>query len=150
MSKLFLHLLNVSILLSNNRSSSVLVAIRSQQQMPDDPQAHMMDYFGNYKSPEWAEMQQIEDENDAIKEELPQMEDEIGKLEAELAVEKRKTRLVQAYRTADPDSTVSRKISNYKSVTRLLTSLFFRRMPCLPKQWSKNLAVSQSSKLIKK
>ena len=86
-----------------------LVAVRSQQQWPDDPQAHMMDYFGNYKSPEWAEMQQIEDENDAIKEELPQMEDEIGKLEAELAVEKRKTRLVQAYRTADPDSTVSRK-----------------------------------------
>ena len=125
-----------------------LVAVRSQQQWPDDPQAHMMDYFGNYKSPEWAEMQQIEDENDAIREELPQMEDELGRLETELAVEKRKTRLVQAYRTADPDSTVSRKINNYKSVTRLLTSLFFRRMPCLPKQWSKNLAVSQSSNLI--
>ena len=68
----------------------------------------MMDYFGNYKSPEWAEMEQIEDENDGIKEELPQMEDEISKLQAQLGLEKRKTRLVQAYRTADPDSTVSR------------------------------------------
>ena len=88
-----------------------MVAVRSQQQWPDDPQAHMMDYFGNYKSPEWAEMQQIEDENDEITGGLPSMEDEIGKLEAQLALEKRKTRLVQAYRTADPDSTVSRKIS---------------------------------------
>ena len=78
----------------------------------------MMDYFGNYKSPEWAEMEQIEDENDGIKEELPQMEDEISKLQAQLGLEKRKTRLVQAYRTADPDSTVSRKIN--KQITNPL------------------------------
>ena len=78
----------------------------------------MMDYFGNYKSPEWAEMEQIEDENDGIKEELPQMEDEISKLQAQLGLEKRKTRLVQAYRTADPDSTVSKKIS--KKITNPL------------------------------
>ena len=54
-----------------------LVAIRSQQQWPEDPQAHMMDYFGNYKSPEWAEMEKIEDENEQIKEALPTMDEEI-------------------------------------------------------------------------
>ena len=67
---------------SNKLSLVDLVAIRSQQQWPEDPQAHMMDYFGNYKSPEWAEMQQIEDENEQINEELPSMNEEIGKLQA--------------------------------------------------------------------
>ena len=75
MSKSFLHLLNVSFLLSLKRSSSVLVAIRSQQQMPDDPQSHMMDYFGNYRSPEWDVMDKFEEENDTINEELPDLRD---------------------------------------------------------------------------
>ena len=56
---------------------SDLVAIRSQQQWPDDPNAHMMDYFGNYKSPEWDVMHAIEDENELIKDELPTMQEEI-------------------------------------------------------------------------
>ena len=69
----------------------------------------MMDYFGNYKSPEWEEMQQIEDENEQINEELPQMEDEISKLEKQLMLAARRTRLVKAYKAADPETTVSKK-----------------------------------------
>ena len=71
-----------------------MVAVRSQQQWPEDPQSHMMDYFGNYKSPEWEEMQQIEDENEAIETELPDMETQIEKMLAELAISKRKTKIV--------------------------------------------------------
>ena len=54
----------------------------------------MMDYFGNYKSPEWEQMQQIEDENEAIETELPDMETQIEKMLAELAISKRKTKIV--------------------------------------------------------
>ena len=43
--------------------------------MPDDPQAHMMDYFGNYRSPEWDVMDKFEEENDTINEELPDLRD---------------------------------------------------------------------------
>ena len=110
MSKLFLRLSNVSIVLSNKKSSSVLVAIRSQQQMPDDPQSHMMDYFGNYRSPEWDVMDKFEEENDTINEELPDLRDQIAKLEADLAMSKRKTRIVSIYKTADPDGAVSDKV----------------------------------------
>ena len=72
----------------------VLVAIRSQQQWPDDPQSHMMDYFGNYRSPEWDVMDKFEEENDQINEELPELRSQIDELQAELATSKRKTRLV--------------------------------------------------------
>ena len=124
MIKSYLPSLNVSsLVMINNNCFIDLVAIRSQQQWPDDPQGHMMDYFGNYKSPEWEEMHKIEEENEKITEDLPLLEEEIGKLKAQLGLEKRKTRLVQAYRAADPESTVSRKL-NVKSVTRLLTSSF--------------------------
>ena len=75
--------------------------------MPDDPQAHMMDYFGNYRSPEWDVMDKFEEENDTINEELPDLRDQIAKLEADLAMSKRKTRIVQIYKTADPDGAVS-------------------------------------------
>ena len=40
-----------------------LVAVRSQSQWPEDPQEHMRDYFGNYRSPEWDVMEQLGDEN---------------------------------------------------------------------------------------
>ena len=75
--------------------------------MPDDPQSHMKDYFGNYRSPEWDVMDKFEEENDTINEELPDLRDQIAKLEADLAMSKRKTRIVQIYKTADPDGAVS-------------------------------------------
>ena len=79
-----------------------------------------MDYFGNYKSPEWEVMHQMEEDNECITGELPQLEDEIKELEHKLMLEQRKTRLVQTYKAADPESTVSRKIKSHKSVTSLI------------------------------
>ena len=35
----------------------------------------MKDYFGNERSPEWDVMEAIEEENDQIHEDLPQLED---------------------------------------------------------------------------
>ena len=108
MSKLCWHSSNVSNL-PTYQCNLVLVAIRSQQQWPDDPQGHMMDYFGNYRSPDWDVMDKIEEENEQINEELPDLRDQIDKLQAELATSKRKTRIVQIYRSADPDAAVSEK-----------------------------------------
>ena len=67
----------------------------------------MMDYFGNYRSPEWDVMDKFEEENDQINEELPELRSQIDELQAELATSKRKTKLVQIYRSADPDGAVS-------------------------------------------
>ena len=54
-----------------------LVAMRSQNTWPEDPLTHMKDYFGNLRSPEWDVMEQISEENDKIKESLPDFEKEI-------------------------------------------------------------------------
>ena len=85
----------------------------------------MMDYFGNYKSPEWEEMQQIEDENEQIETDLPEMESEIEKLQADLLLAKRKTKIVQAYRAADPESTVRNLISVTSSNNLICTECDF-------------------------
>ena len=52
-------------------------------------------------------MDKFEEENDQINEELPELRSQIDELQAELATSKRKTRLVQIYRSADPDGAVS-------------------------------------------
>lgn len=74
----------------------------------------MKDYFGNYKSPEWDAMAEIEDENEQIGTELPDMESEIEKLKAELVLSKRRTKVVQAYRAADPETTVRKSHCSYQ------------------------------------
>ena len=44
----------------------VLVALRSQSQYPEDPQAYMLDYFGNERSPLWETMEEMQEENQQI------------------------------------------------------------------------------------
>ena len=51
-----------------------LVAMRGQQQLPEDPVAHFMDYVGNQRSPLWDEMEAIEDENADLVRDLPALE----------------------------------------------------------------------------
>ncbi len=41
-----------------------LVAMRSQNQWPEDPLTHMKDYFGNVRSPEWDVMEELHMQND--------------------------------------------------------------------------------------
>ena len=81
--------------------------MRSQQQLPEDPTAHFMDYVGNQRSPLWDDMEAMEDENEKIGEELPNFESELTRLKQQLAEAQRKTRMVECYKTADPESTVS-------------------------------------------
>ena len=74
----------------------------------------MKDYFGNYKSPEWDAMAEIEDENEQIQTEIPEMESEIEKLKADLVLQKRRSKVVQAYRAADPETTVRKLNFSYQ------------------------------------
>ena len=56
--------------------------MRSQQQLPEDPTAHFMDYVGNQRSPLWDDMEAMEDENEKVTQELPSLESEISRLTA--------------------------------------------------------------------
>jgi hypothetical protein len=42
----------------------------------------MLDYFGNERSTEWDVMEELQEESERIKEELPSLEDECAKLVA--------------------------------------------------------------------
>ena len=75
--------MTLSWLLSNVRSIPdhiVLTALRSQGTWPEDPMAHMIDFFGNERSPEWDEMEDIEDENARIRDQIPIHEQTISRL----------------------------------------------------------------------
>ena len=66
-----------------------------------------MDYVGNERSPLWDDMEAMEDENARLGQSLPDLEVEIEKLKANLIVAQRKTRIMEAYKVADPENTVS-------------------------------------------
>jgi len=50
-----------------------LIAVRSQSKMPEDPQQHLLDYFGNQRSPLWDTMEELQDENAQISEDTPRL-----------------------------------------------------------------------------
>ena len=81
--------------------------MRSQQQLPEDPTAHFMDYVGNQRSPLWDDMEQMADENEKIGQDLPSLESEISRLMTQVTEAKRKTRVIECYKLADPENTVS-------------------------------------------
>ena len=66
-----------------------------------------MDYVGNQRSPLWDDMEAMEDENAKIGQEVPSMETEIDRLRLVLQEAQRKTRVVELYKQADPENTVS-------------------------------------------
>ena len=66
-----------------------------------------MDYVGNQRSPLWDDMEAMEDENAKINQEVPSMETEIDRLRMVLQEAQRKTRIVELYKQADPENTVS-------------------------------------------
>ena len=84
-----------------------LVAMRQQNQWPEDPLTHLKDYFGNMRSPEWDVMDQLQEENELIREELPSLQDTIVQLGEEIELEKRKTRIYETYRAINVDGSVS-------------------------------------------
>jgi hypothetical protein len=76
--------------------------LRSQPTLPEDPNQHLLDYFGNLRSPLWDDMDRFKDENECIENELPTYTEQIAKLEAELAEAKRKSKVVATFKAADP------------------------------------------------
>ena len=84
-----------------------LVAMRGQTQQPEDPAAHFMDYVGNQRSPLWDDMEAMEDENTRIQEEIPNLETDLARLQAQLVEASRKTKVINCYKTTDPEGTVS-------------------------------------------
>ena len=58
--------------------------MRGQAQQPEDPAAHFMDYVGNQRSPLWDDMEAMEDENTRTSEELPGLETDLARLQAQL------------------------------------------------------------------
>ena len=78
-----------------------MIAVRSQPKLPEDPQQHLMDYFGNMRSPLWDELEDLQDENSQITEELPRLNRRIADLEEELAAAQRRTRAVEVFKAAD-------------------------------------------------
>lgn len=84
-----------------------LLSVRTQKQWPDDPDQHMRDFFGNYRDPMWDKMDEIKENMEVMRNDMPEMEKRIGELEAELALEKRKTQGYVLYKAADTEHTVS-------------------------------------------
>ena len=66
-----------------------------------------MDYVGNQRSPLWDDMEVMQDENAKISQDLPSMESEIDRMQTQLLEASRKTRMIQCYKNADPEATVS-------------------------------------------
>ena len=81
--------------------------MRSQPTWPKDPQAHLIDYFGQYRDPMWDKMDEWKAEMEHIKQELPALMGQIEKLQADIAFEKRKTWALNTYKKADVDGSVS-------------------------------------------
>lgn len=61
----------------------------------------MRDFFGNYRDPMWDKMDEIKENMEMMRNEMPEQEKKIAELEAELALEKRKTQAFAVYKAAD-------------------------------------------------
>lgn len=66
-----------------------------------------MDYVGNERSPLWDDMEAMEDESSRITSDMPGLESEIERLRSGLVEAQRKTRMLECYKQADPEATVS-------------------------------------------
>ena len=50
-----------------------MLAIRSQKGWPEDPQAFMVDYFGQYRDPLWDRMDEWKAEMEAMRTAIPDL-----------------------------------------------------------------------------
>ena len=70
----------------------------------------------------WDKMDEIKENMEVMRQEMPDMEKQIGELQAELACEKRKTAAFALYKTADAEQTVS--ISSHNKTYLVLPGAF--------------------------
>lgn len=77
--RLFLLLSSVSNTSIQSKLLSVdLIACRSQAKLPEDPQQHLLDYFGNQRSPLWDQIEDMQDENSQMREDMPRLNNQIA------------------------------------------------------------------------
>lgn len=77
--RLFLLLSSVSLTSIQSKLSNVdLIACRSQAKLPEDPQQHLLDYFGNQRSPLWDQIEDMQDENSQMREDMPRLNNQIA------------------------------------------------------------------------
>ena len=55
----------------------VLLSVRCQKQLPEDPDKHMRDFFGNYRDPMWDKMDEIKDGMEDMRANMPNLEQKI-------------------------------------------------------------------------
>jgi hypothetical protein len=49
------------------------LSVRSQKTLPEDPNQHLVDYFGQYRDPLWDRMDEWKQEMDDIRTEIPEL-----------------------------------------------------------------------------
>ena len=57
-----------------------MLSMRSQKQWPDDPHAHLVDFFGQYRDPLWDKMDEFKQEIEDIKAMLPDLQQKVTDL----------------------------------------------------------------------
>ena len=82
-----------------------LLSVRSQKQWPEDPNKHLIDYFGQYRDPLWDKMDEWNQEMEEIRNSIPDLQTTLDSLMEDLEIEKRKTFAVKLYKGADIDVT---------------------------------------------
>ena len=58
--------------------------MRSQKTWPEDPNKHLVDYFGQYRDPLWDRMEEWQEEMDNIRNDIPDLQSKVEALELEL------------------------------------------------------------------
>jgi hypothetical protein len=81
--------------------------MRHQDKLPEDPSQYLVDFFGQYKDPQWDDMETCQQEIDQMQGNIPILEERIVQLERDIIVQKRKTWAGQLYSQCDPDGNVS-------------------------------------------
>ena len=79
--------------------------MRSQKQWPEDPNKHLVDFFGQYRDPLWDKMDEWNQEMEEIRGAIPDLQIKLESLMEELEKEKRKTFAINLYKGVDTDVT---------------------------------------------
>tara|TARA_B110000503_G_C6986544_1_gene345497 strand:- start:586 stop:804 length:219 start_codon:yes stop_codon:yes gene_type:complete len=71
--------------------------MRSQKKLPEDPNAFLVDFFGQYRDPIWDRMEEWKGEMDTMREEIPDLQEKVDQLMKTIEIEKRRTAAFDCY-----------------------------------------------------
>jgi hypothetical protein len=58
-----------------------MLSMRSLKQLPEDPQAYLIDYFGQYRDPLWERMDEWKQEMEDIRSAIPDLQTQVELIE---------------------------------------------------------------------